>query len=295
MALASLALRDISQPHLFHSVWVSVRGVMSDSEARECAVSKISIFENNARLIDYIRHFNMLYQWDDWDSEYRDQDLHRGYCQQTLIFLLPRLTRLERFMTQSQSSTIELPWDYIWDEPVKKAVSSCIASNHALKTFEVRGWAGPVCFLQSLPVSLEKLKVIHVDIELKPIDGVDAASESIQARPKTFELGFALGMPTFVLAQGITFLSQLHTLELRSHESKNLNVLLGMVSKTLRCLKLHYWAHNTSGLRSRFLCLCETPPSQRFISVPGLQELEIAVEVDGPIREDNAADLWQGS
>ncbi|KAH6904662.1 hypothetical protein BKA70DRAFT_1565638 [Coprinopsis sp. MPI-PUGE-AT-0042] len=221
LALTSRCLRDISQPHLYHNLSVSLDDGYNYVEWQE---RRIQVFRNNPRLLDYVQRFSLDFVFQDVDGTHFEdnRECFPVFCAQ--------------------------PWKR-WNEATRRAINSCLANN-PIQTVEIDDWEGPLEFLGCLPASVVTLKVISAMIDfdtdqtasIPPLakgnqDGKDSAP---QLRPKELQLNACYGIPPFILKEGTRVLSQLHTLELIECRPTDLKPMLSLVPQTLVCLQLRY-------------------------------------------------------
>ncbi|KAH6886075.1 hypothetical protein BKA70DRAFT_105113 [Coprinopsis sp. MPI-PUGE-AT-0042] len=260
LALTSRSLRDISQPYLFSMLSICVADMPDDdSWTVQNANEAIAIFETNPRLLDYIRHFVLLFRT---SCHLVDPDYIRGdveTCQKLLGFFLPKLQKLKYLRTESRDvfRAGELAGWGIWGEATRTAFSSCIARN-PLETLVVRSWAGRLCFLDHVPPSVVTLRIgdlctPYFRKSTGLVDDSPFLSLKPSVKPTTFQLEDFVAVPHFVTQDR---LSRLHTLELKNQYHNTLKILLRLAPPSLQCLRLHY---RIRGFR-RGECLSTTAP-----------------------------------
>ncbi|KAH6904663.1 hypothetical protein BKA70DRAFT_527973 [Coprinopsis sp. MPI-PUGE-AT-0042] len=216
-----------------------------DDDRIERAEERMAIYQNNPRLFDSTQHFALSFERLIYDEE-GDFEVPTEVCQRTLAFFMPRLRRLQSFMTEAHGSE-ELHWISTWNEVTRRAISSCIANNPGLQKFEARGWVGPVCFLKALPASLNSLILKYTSIDND--SSVPSLDSRLRLRPRVLHLEPDWGaIPPFILKEGGTVLSQLHTLKMQMGSPKDVRVILGVVPQSLRCLSIRYWRHSSDEL-----------------------------------------------
>jgi hypothetical protein len=265
LALVSTTLRDITQPRLFHTIFLCTAAT---SGSRSCASQqvdeRISVLQYNPRLLDHTRRLCLSYIWGVVSPSTHDHNVRD--CQRLLAYLLPRLRRLEVFMTEIWYFSASSKWDECWDEQTRKAISSCLTRS-PLKTVEVRGWLGNLCFLSLLPASVTTLRVDQGGFKMSPAD------TTFKPKPKYFQTTVTPRISNLVSQHGLKLFRALSTLDLTVVHRRSLQLVAAQSMKTvltfgpqtLTCLRLRYHFHNAQG---RYCSQpCNTPADNLIVSL----------------------------